>query len=98
MSYTVYYRQPDGSVSSRSVAGAHAEPPPIPEDATEITADEYQAALEQIRAAHSEQDQRVAEQDRQRQEQDYQALVALGLPAETAQRLTGYVPDDRADD
>ncbi|MEU8870423.1 hypothetical protein AB0D24_04520 [Streptomyces javensis] len=91
---TIYYRYDNGSVAKRVVAGA-GEDIPVPDGATVITEEEYTAALAAIEEANEAQRQEEEAQHQAQVRADYDALRALGVPEETARRLTGYTgPDD----
>ncbi|GGZ73350.1 hypothetical protein ACFOOM_00825 [Streptomyces echinoruber] len=87
---TFYYLYPDGSITARTVVGDG--PITHPEGVVLLSREEYEqrlAAIEAQRAQEAE-DTRAAETEQKRL--DYLALIALGLPPETASRITGYVP------
>ncbi|MFF2964216.1 hypothetical protein ACFVT1_36235 [Streptomyces sp. NPDC057963] len=91
MDETYFYRHADGSYSTVTVSGIEHSPAP-PEDAVEITEAEYNEGVAAIEAANAQQvaEQEAAAQERARQ--DYEALIAAGIPAETAARMSGYTP------
>ncbi|MFF5668782.1 hypothetical protein ACFY8S_01375 [Streptomyces hygroscopicus] len=91
---TIYYRFPDGSVAERIITGGDGAVPP-PGGAVEITEEEYRAALAAIEEQIEQERQEQQEAEQARIKADYDALRALGVPEETARRLTGYTgPDD----
>ncbi|WP_327123600.1 hypothetical protein [Streptomyces sp. NBC_01727] len=55
-----------------------------------VTEAEYQARVDELTAANEAHVAEIEAADKERQRQDYEALVAAGLPAETAARLSGY--------
>ncbi|MGW1352849.1 hypothetical protein ACWCQE_26805 [Streptomyces sp. NPDC002409] len=87
---TFYYRHEGGSFSTRTVNC----PGEItaPEGAVEITEAEYAEGVAAVEAANAQivEEQRAAEQEQRRT--DYEALVAAGVPPETAARMSGYEP------
>lgn len=90
---TIYYRFPDGSVAERIVTGGDGDVTP-PEGAVEITEEEYRAALAAIEEQIEQERQAQREAEQARIKADYEALRALGVPEETARRLTGYTGPD----
>ncbi|WP_406501609.1 hypothetical protein OHA04_27745 [Streptomyces sp. NBC_01590] len=88
---THFYRHADGSYSTVTFSGTegHATPP---EGAVEITEAEYNEGVAAIEAANAA---KVAEEEAAAQERarlDYEALIAAGIPPETAARMSGYNP------
>ncbi|MFE4796248.1 hypothetical protein ACFRFL_14295 [Streptomyces sp. NPDC056708] len=89
MDETHFYRHADGSYSTQTFSGIEHSPTP-PEDAVEITEAEYNEGVAAIEAANA---QKAAEEEAAAQERarlDYEALIAAGIPAETAARMSGY--------
>ncbi|WP_413752613.1 hypothetical protein NRF20_13060 [Streptomyces sp. R-74717] len=88
---THFYRHADGSYSSQTYGGYEGTIEP-PEGAVEITEAEYTEGVAAIEAANA---QKAAEEEAAAQErarQDYEALIAAGIPPETAARMSGYNP------
>ncbi|MFF4179735.1 hypothetical protein [Streptomyces sp. NPDC001750] len=95
MDETHFYQHADGSYSTVTVSGVEGPVTP-PEGAVEITEAEYNSGVAAIEAANAAQ---VAEQEAAQQEQarqDYEALIAAGIPPETAARMSGYNPPTEA--
>lgn len=91
---TLYYRFPDGSVAMRTITGGDGTALP-PLGATEITEEEYRAAYADLVERHRQQREEQEREEQERSQADYFALRAVGVPEETARRLTGYTgPDD----
>ncbi|MGW0086553.1 hypothetical protein [Streptomyces sp. NPDC003393] len=91
MTTTVYFQLANGAVGRLET---EREDPDLPEGAELITQEEYEAAKAALEEAHAE---HVASMEQELQEQagtDYAALVGLGLPEETARRLSGYTPPE----
>ncbi|MGQ7747976.1 hypothetical protein ACUN29_05610 [Streptomyces sp. WC2508] len=89
MEHTYYYRHDNGSFSTRTVNFEGAEPPPRVPSSTEAEFNEGVAAIEAANAA------KVAEEEAAAQERarlDCEALIAAGIPPETAARMSGYNP------
>ncbi|MFE7402110.1 hypothetical protein [Streptomyces sp. NPDC057557] len=91
MDETHFYQHADGSYSTVTFSDIE-DPVTPPEGAVEITEAEYTEGVAAIEAANAQQvaEQEAAEQERARQ--DYEALIAAGIPAETAARMSGYTP------
>ncbi|MFJ8852381.1 hypothetical protein [Streptomyces sp. NPDC102437] len=90
---TYYYRHADGSYSTVTVTGEGPIPEPeLPEGAVAITEADYNEGVAAVEAANAEREaqERAAEQERCRV--DYEALIAAGVPPETAARMSGYNP------
>lgn len=97
MDKTIYYKYADGSVAERTVTVVSEDQVvPVPDGATEITKDEYDAALAQIEQDNAAAEAAAEAADMERRRQDYEALLAAGVPDATAQRLSGYEPDPGA--
>lgn len=86
---TIYYQFPDGSVAERTVSGGTGDVEP-PEGAVEITKEEYEAALAVIEEERERKRQEEKDAAEARAREDYEALRALGVPEETARRMSGY--------
>jgi hypothetical protein len=88
-----YYQMPDGTLGKLSSMPA----PDLPFESTEITQAQYESILQDAKDAIAQkiQDDVVAnaaaalEHETQAAD-DYAALVAAGIPTETASRLTGH--------
>lgn len=94
---TIYYKYADGSVAERVITGNGDEVPP-PDGAEEISEEDYRAAFAAIEAANELEGQEQEAQHQARVKADYEALRAVGVPEDTARRLTGYTgPDSTAD-
>lgn len=93
---TFYYRHEGGSYSVRTVNYEGDVAPP--EGAVEISEAEYNDGVAAVEAANAEREaqERAAEQERCRA--DYEALIAAGVPPETAARMSGYEPPATAVD
>ncbi|WP_326817852.1 hypothetical protein OIE61_29195 [Streptomyces sp. NBC_01762] len=55
-----------------------------------VTEAEYQARVDELKAANDAYVAEIQAEDEARQRQDFEALVASGLPDATARRLSGY--------
>lgn len=91
---TQHYRLPDGVLALRAVTGADL--PELPEGATPVTPEEYEAELAELKGEREAHRARLAAEDQKRMKGDYDALRALGVPEETASRLSGYVEETDA--
>lgn len=83
-----YYRTPAGVIGE--IQESHAGSTPLPEDAEEITEQEWQQEMADWQA---DKDAHIADlraADAARQQEDYEALRAAGLPEATARRLSGF--------
>jgi hypothetical protein len=87
---TFYYLYPDGSVTARTVVGV--EEISHPDGVVLLTAEEYETRLAEIEAQREEEAAAIREAELEQKRLDYEALRLLGLPAETASRITGYYP------
>lgn len=90
---TIYYQWPDGAVAERTVSGG-AETVTPPEGAVEITEEEYRAALATMEEEREREREKQKETEDAAIREDYEALRALGVPEETARRLSGYTGTD----
>lgn len=86
----LYYRTAGGVLASRVVTGESAQAPALPQGATLLTEAEHAQALGEVRAERQEYVDGLVAAAEANQGSDYQALRALGVPEETARRLTGY--------
>lgn len=87
-----YVNNGDGSVSR--IESDSGVAPTLSEPATFISEDEYTA---QLAAMQQEHDDRVAAAEAAQQQaakDDYDALIAAGIPAATARRMSGYTPPE----
>jgi len=91
---TQHYRLPGGVLAMRSVTGMDL--PPLPKGAKAVTPEEYEAELSDLKGKKEAQQAQQAAEDQARMRGDYDALRALGVPEETASRLTGYVEETDA--
>lgn len=86
-----YYSFPDGSVAERVVT---TDDPgkviPVPDGATEITADEYAARLAQIQAANEQQQADTQAAEAAAKKAAYDELRAAGISDAVARTLSGY--------
>lgn len=88
---TQHYRLPDGVLAMRSVTGMDL--PPLPKGAKPVTPEAYAEELAALKGQQEEHRARLAAEDQERVRGDYDALRALGVPEDTASRLTGYVEE-----
>ncbi|MBC9729248.1 hypothetical protein [Streptomyces sp. TRM68367] len=87
---TLYALLDNGGVYATSWEQGQPGSQALPSPGRIVTQDEYQARLDEINAANG---QRVVDAEAARQHEaraDYDALIGAGIPAATAQRLTGY--------
>lgn len=82
-----YFRTPAGSVAE--IRETQPGATPLPHGAVEIDAEEYGADLTHMEEARARHVAELQAADRARQKADYAALSTLGLPEETARRLSG---------
>lgn len=92
---TIYYQYEDGSVAHRVTTGGAK--PATPEGATEISEEEYRAALAAIEDANRERAEERRAEEQARAKADYEALLAAGIPEETARRMSGYTGPSEAE-
>lgn len=90
MTKTFYYLHPDGSITERTVTGV--DDVVHPEDVALLSAAEYAQRLADIQAEREREAEETRHAENEQKRADYEALIALGLPAETASRITGYYP------
>lgn len=87
---TIYYRTTSGSlVMEEAPEGAELA---LPEGATQLTAADYQTALDTARAAREAEIKQAQAEEQAKAQQTYDALITAGIPAEVAARLSGYTP------
>jgi hypothetical protein len=84
-----YFQHPGGAVSELTAT----DPVIMPEGAKEITARTYAKKLAAIREATDTQVAELEEAGRVQRRADYDALTALGLPEESARRMSGWQED-----
>lgn len=92
-----YFRTAGGVLASRTAITDAEEPQPLPDGATELTEEEYEAALVDVEAARQQYAEELVAADEANQRADYTALRTSGIPEETARRLTGYDGPDAED-
>lgn len=93
-----YYRFPaTGAVQLRTLSGTF-DPADVhpPEGAVEITPTEYATTLATMQVQRELRRAAMFAEDAAQKLTDHTALVALGLPVETALRLSGHVPREPA--
>lgn len=92
---TFYYKFPDGSVSVETIGseGDVIVIPEAPEGAIEIPSAVYLVLLAEIEQATELLLATLRGADQARALEDFTALRAVGIPAVTAARMTGYVDD-----
>lgn len=86
---TTFYECADGSllqVTSTNTA------PSVPDGCTEIFESAYEAQMAAAAADKAAADAAQAVAENEALRLDYEALIALGLPPATAERITGYKP------
>jgi hypothetical protein len=88
--HTVYYRSPGGAFSSATVSDGAVFL--LPDGAEAVSKVEYDDAIAEIRAGHEAHQETVMQAEADRARGDYDALIALGLPAEMAARMSGHTP------
>ena len=93
---TIHYQFENGSVAERVISGGTGDASP-PVGASEITKEQYDAALAVIKEANEQQEAEERAAEQARIGADYEALRALGVPEDTARRLTGYTGPDQPD-
>ncbi|MFF3441724.1 hypothetical protein [Streptosporangium sp. NPDC002721] len=83
-----YFRTATGSVGevAESAPGISS----LPADAVEITVEEYRRVRHGLEASTEQLLADLEAADGERMRGDYEALLAAGIPAGTASRLTGY--------
>jgi hypothetical protein len=87
----LYFRRPDGAVTE--VTTTRPENVIPPEGAVQITAEEYEAALSALREANEAYLAEQREADKARTLADYRVLRGLGVPHDSALRMSGYDVD-----
>lgn len=83
----VFYRFPDGSTGAMQVEGADLS---IPEDATEITYEEWQAGQDALREAREAREAADREAKEAAERASYNELRALGVSEASARFMSGY--------
>jgi len=87
-----HYVMDDGSVRVVEY-GDGVAPAPVT-GGRAVTEAEYTSALAAIQQANAEQASQVQATETANAKADYDALIAAGLPAATARRLSNYTPED----
>ncbi len=96
MTETFYYLYPDGSFAKRTVTGVdHVR---HPDGVVLLTEQEYAQKLVEFEAQQAADEAAAREAELAQRRADYEALLALGMPEETASRLSGYTPPADGDD
>lgn len=90
---TIYLKFADGHIGTITSTVWDDADVPCPEDAEQLEEAVYADLKAEMDAAAALAAEAAAEADRAQQKGDYDALVALGLPAEMAQRLSGWQGD-----
>lgn len=98
MERTFYYRHEGGGYSTRTVVVEDGTEVPPPAGAVEISQSEYRDGVAAVESAHAEYVAGLEEADEVRARADYEALIAAGIPEETARRMSGYRPDTGGDE
>lgn len=93
METTVYYRRADGSYSERTVSGPDGTVITDPEGAVRVTRAQHAKALAEMSKEREAVRAAAGLAEREALAADYAALVAAGIPAKTARRLSGHTPD-----
>lgn len=88
----LYYRADHGGVGR--IETSDNVTPRLPAGAVEITAEEYEAGSEEMRAAHDAYVEGLRAGERAQAADDLRALLAAGIPESTARRLTSTVGAD----
>ena|SRR6188768_3572735 len=86
-----YFRHEDGAVS-RIVSTGTTDSVAVPEGAVAISEEEHASTVQAYTTVHEGYIEGLRKTETEQQGDDYAALRAAGIPAATAQRLTGYVP------
>ncbi|MET7809727.1 hypothetical protein ABZT26_02570 [Streptomyces sp. NPDC005395] len=89
---TIYYRTATGSLVMADVSDGVE--PHLPEGAEVLTADEYQAEVDAAEAVREAKREQTRQENAQAARSAYDALIAAGIPDETARRLSGYWETD----
>lgn len=93
MDQTLYYLNADGSCSQRTVSADQDVPVTDPEGSVRITEDEHAQAVAVMSEAREKVREAAAAAAEELVSADYAALIAVGIPHLTAQRLSGHQPD-----
>lgn len=86
-----YFRHEDGAVSRIAATGT-TDSVAIPEGAVAISEEEHSSTVQAYTTVHEAYVEGLRATENGQQAEDYAALRAAGIPAATAQRLTGHVP------
>jgi hypothetical protein len=86
---TLYFKAASGAVKT-VVTNGGADSVAVPEGMARISEKEHAKLLAGITTAHEEYVGGLAAEDRRRTQGDYEALCAVGIPEETAARLSGH--------
>lgn len=89
--YFVIYE--DGTTGHVQVSGG--QEPALDRPGTFVTEERYGERLLELRAQHAAHVAALEAADEARQEADYAALAELGVPKETARRMSGYTGGQR---
>ncbi|WP_405893671.1 hypothetical protein OG272_15580 [Streptomyces sp. NBC_00104] len=68
------------------------EPPRLSRPGRIVPEERYRGRLAELEAEHAEHIAQLEAEDLARTRGDYEALIAAGVPAATASRLSGYAP------
>lgn len=88
--YAVYDDGGTGVLTIGALDAASAGEPVLNRPGRLVTQAEYEAVQASLAAGRERRVTQVQEADRERLAADYRALTALGVPTETARRLTGF--------
>lgn len=86
---TYYVVYDDGTAGLIEVTGGH-EPPRLARPGTLVPATRYEARLEELTADHAAYVTQLQAAEEARTRQDYEALLSVGVPEESARRMSGY--------
>ncbi len=86
-----HWQLPNGSIL-KAEAGCESALPPIPEGARRLTQAEYEQLLAELDAIRATAVGELLDADAQRRQGDYDALIRVGVPHESAHRMSGHVP------
>jgi len=81
-----YFQHPGGAVSELTAT----EPVIMPEGTREITAKTYERKLSELQTKAQDQAAQLDKEGLRQRQSDYEALKALGLPEESARRMSQY--------
>ena len=97
---TYYVLYEDGSTGVLSVesqvAASVGEGPVLTKPGRVVTVDEYDAARGMLKAAHQTYVDSLVAADLGRNQSDYEALRRIGVPDDTARRVTGFTHEAEA--